>query len=33
VQRSLYDAHSQGETITAVVTPNLGYLREIRAPR
>ncbi|MGH9013647.1 MAG: DUF2207 family protein [Acidimicrobiia bacterium] len=33
VRRDLYDAHSQGETVTAVVTPNLGYLREIRAPR
>ncbi|HYV59525.1 MAG TPA: hypothetical protein VFA62_05590 [Acidimicrobiia bacterium] len=31
VRRELYDAHSQGDTITAVYTPNLGYVREIGA--
>jgi hypothetical protein len=31
VRRDLYDAHSQGETVEAVYTPNLGYVREMRA--
>jgi len=29
VRRNLYDAHSQGDTVTALYTPNLGYVREI----
>lgn len=29
VRRELYDAHSQGDTITAIYTPNLGYVREV----
>jgi hypothetical protein len=31
VRRDLYNAHSQGDTVTAVFTPNLGYVRELRA--
>lgn len=30
VRRELYDALAQGETVEAVFTPNLGYVREIR---
>lgn len=30
VRSELYDAHLQGDTITAVYTPNLGYVREIQ---
>ena len=29
VRRDLYDAHSQGDTVTTLYTPNLGYVREI----
>jgi hypothetical protein len=29
VRRDLYDAHSQGDTVTALFTPSLGYVREI----
>ena len=32
VRRDLYDARSQGETVTARYTANLGYVRELRAP-
>jgi hypothetical protein len=32
VRRDLYHAHSQGETVTALYTGNLGYVRELRAP-
>jgi hypothetical protein len=32
VRRVLYDAHSQGDTVSAVYTPGLGYVREIFAP-
>jgi len=31
VRRELYEAHPQGETVTALFTPNLGYVREMRA--
>ncbi|SRR6266487_6617139 len=31
VHRELYEAHPQGETVTALFTPNLGYVREMRA--
>jgi Predicted membrane protein (DUF2207) len=31
VRHELYDAHTQGETVEAVYTPNLGYVREMRA--
>jgi hypothetical protein len=31
VRRELYDAHSQGDSVTALFTPNLGYVREIGA--
>jgi len=30
VRRDLYDAHSQGDTVTTLYTPNLGYVREIQ---
>jgi hypothetical protein len=30
--RDLYDAHSQGETVGARYTANLGYVRELRPP-
>lgn len=33
VRRELYDAHSEGDTVTAVYTPNLGYVREIGTTR
>jgi hypothetical protein len=29
VRQALWEAHSQGETVTAVVTPRLGYVRSI----
>ena len=29
VRRELYEAHPQGETVRAVYTPNLGYVREM----
>jgi hypothetical protein len=29
MRRALWEAHSQGETVTAVVTPRLGYVRSI----
>ena len=29
VRRDLYDAHSQGDTVTALYTANLGYVREL----
>jgi Predicted membrane protein (DUF2207) C-terminal domain len=32
VRRDLYDAHSQGETVAAMYTVNLGYVRELRPP-
>jgi hypothetical protein len=32
VRSDLYNEHPQGDTITAVYTPNLGYVREMRAP-
>ena len=32
VGRGLYDAHSQGETVAATYTANLGYVRELRPP-
>ncbi len=32
VRRDLYDAHSQGETVGAMYTVNLGYVRELRTP-
>ena len=32
VRRDLYDAHSQGETVAAAYTANLGYVRELRPP-
>jgi hypothetical protein len=32
VRTDLYDAHSQRETVTALYTGNLGYVRELRAP-
>jgi hypothetical protein len=32
VRRNLYDAHSQGETVAAMFTANLGYVRELRPP-
>jgi hypothetical protein len=31
VRRDLYNAHGQGDTVEAVYTPNLGYVREMRA--
>jgi hypothetical protein len=31
VRREIYTAHTQGETVEAVYTPNLGYVREMRA--
>jgi hypothetical protein len=31
VRRDMYEAHAQGETVRAVYTPNLGYVREVRA--
>ena len=31
VRRDIYDAHSQGDTVTTLYTPNLGYVREIEA--
>jgi hypothetical protein len=30
VRRDIYDAHSQGETVSAMYTPTLGYVRELR---
>lgn len=30
VRKPIYDAHRQGATVTAVCTPNLGYVREVR---
>jgi hypothetical protein len=33
VRQELYRAHSQGETVTGVVTPNLSYVRELRGAR
>jgi hypothetical protein len=32
VRRDIYDAHSQGETVGALYTANLGYVRELRPP-
>jgi hypothetical protein len=32
VRREIYNAHSQGQSVEAVYTPNLGYVRETRAP-
>ena len=32
VRRDLYDAHSQGDTVAAMYTVNLGYVRELRPP-
>ncbi|HEY4398068.1 MAG TPA: hypothetical protein VGO28_10380, partial [Acidimicrobiia bacterium] len=32
VGRDLYAAHSQGDTVTALYTANLGYVRDLRAP-
>ncbi|HKA92850.1 MAG TPA: hypothetical protein VKE97_03540, partial [Acidimicrobiia bacterium] len=32
VRRDLYDGHSQGDTVTALYTANLGYVREMRSP-
>ncbi len=32
VRQDLYDAHSQGETVAAMFTANLGYVRELRPP-
>jgi hypothetical protein len=32
VRRSIYDTHSQGETVTASYTRNLGYVRDLTAP-
>jgi len=32
VRRDLYADYSQGETVAAVYTPNLGYVRELRPP-
>ena len=32
VRRELYNAHSQGDTVRALFTPKLGYVRELRAP-
>jgi hypothetical protein len=32
VRHDLYDGHAQGETVTALATANLGYVRELRAP-
>jgi Predicted membrane protein (DUF2207) len=31
VRRELYNAHAQGDAVEAVYTPNLGYVREMRA--
>ena len=31
VRRDIYDAHAQGETVGALYTVNLGYVREMRA--
>jgi hypothetical protein len=31
VRRDLYDTHAQGDTVTALCTANLGYVREMRA--
>jgi hypothetical protein len=31
VRRDLYNAHARGDTVEAVYTPNLGYVREKRA--
>jgi hypothetical protein len=32
VRRDLYAAHSQGETVAAMFTANLGYVRALRPP-
>jgi hypothetical protein len=29
VRRDIYGAHSQGDKVTALYAPNLGYVREI----
>jgi hypothetical protein len=31
VRRDIYNAHSQGQSVEAVCSPNLGYVREMRA--
>jgi hypothetical protein len=31
VRRDIYNAHSQGDTVTTLYTANLGYVREIEA--
>jgi hypothetical protein len=31
VQRDIYNAHSQGQSVEAVYSPNLGYVREVRS--
>jgi len=32
VRRDIYDAHAQGETVGALYTANLGYVRALRPP-
>jgi hypothetical protein len=31
VPRDVYNAHAQGDSVEVVYTPNLGYVREVRA--